>query len=291
MTAGRHSEIRMKDLFSHFLRRWKSILAVIVLCALTLGGWQFYTVKKAHDAGAQTKEEARYTQELADYQEKLKNAQENVAESTAICEDYKAYRRDSVLMNLDPNNVWIGEKKYRVSGAEASAAPDLLAAYTGAMISDHDAAAVPEAFGTENVGYARELVRITADQTESSFTVMVWASDQEKAEKELAYVSEKIAETEKQAQTIGKHTLTKLNEGIHTGIHKGLSSAQSALAEQIADSEDTIVRAKRSLSNVMESEPFKPGNPVVRWAVTGGALGLALMLAIYLTTFLRKKER
>lgn len=290
MTAERHSEIRLKDLFSHFLRRWKSILTVTLLCALVLGGWQFYTVKKAHDAGEQTKEEARYAQELADYQEKLKNAQENVAESTAICEEHKTYRRDSVLMNLDPNNVWIGEKKYRVSGAEETAVPDLLAAYTGAMMSDHDTAAIQAVFGTENTGYARELVRITADQTENSFTVTVWAPDQEKAKKELAYVSGKIEETEKQAQAIGRHTLTELNEGINTGIHESLASVQSALAEQIADSEDTIVRAKRSLNNVMESEPFKPGNPVIRWAVTGGVLGLALMLAIYLTTFLRKKD-
>ena len=291
MTAERHSEIRMKDLFALFLRRWKSILTMTILCAVILGGWQYYTVKKAHDAGNQTKEEARYAKELADYQEKLKNAQENVEASTAICENHKAYRRESILMNLDPNNVWIGEKKYRVSGAEESIIPDLLATYTGAMMSDHDAAAVLEVFGTENVGYARELIRITADQAENSFTVTVWAPDQERTKKELAYVSGKIEETEKQAQTIGRHTLKELNEGVNTGIHESLIADQSALAEQIADNEDTIVRAKRSLRNVQESKPFEPGDPVVRWAVTGAVLGFLLMIAICLTTFLRKKER
>ena len=283
-------EIRWKDLGTHFLKRWKSILVVTVLCTVALGGWQYLGVKKAHDAGNQTKEEARYAKELADYQEKLKNAQENVEASIALCENHKVYRRDSILMNLDPNNVWIGEKKYRVSGAEESMVPDLLAAYTGAMMSDHDAAAILEAFGTENTGYARELVRITADQTECSFTVTVWASDQKKAEKELTYVSGKIEETEKQAQAIGQHKLAELNKGVNTGIHESLISDQSALAEKIADNEDTIVRNKRALNNVMESEPFKPGNPVIRWAVTGGVLGLALMLAIYLTTFLRKRS-
>lgn len=291
MTTEHDTEIRINHLFSHFLRRWKSILVVTVICAAVLGGWQYFSIKKTHDAGAQTKEEARYAQELADFQEKLKNAQENVEESTAICEDHKAYRQNSILMNLDPNNVWIAEKKYRVSGAEESAAPDLLAAYTGAMSSDHDKDAVLEAFGTDNAGYARELVNITADSAENSFTVTVWAADRERAEKELAYVSGKIEETKKQAAGIGQHTLKVLNEGASVNVLESLIVKRDALAEQIADNEDTIVRAKRSLRNVLESKPFEPGDPVVRWAVTGGVLGFLLMIAIYLTTFLRKKER
>lgn len=291
MTAGQHSEIQMKDLFSHFLRRWKSILAVTVLCAVLLGGWQFISVRKAHDAGEKTKEEARYEQELADYQENLKNAQENVEESTAICEEYKTYRKNSILMNLDPNNVWIAEKKYRISDVEESVVPDLLAAYTGAMSADHNKNAILEMFGTENAGYARELASIAADSSENSFTVTVWASDQEKAEKELGYVTGKIEETEKQVRKIGSHTLKVLNEGASVSVLESLITKQSALAEEIADHENTIVRAKRSLRNVQESKPFEPSNPVVRWTVTGAVLGFLLMIAIYLTTFLRKKER
>lgn len=120
MTTEHDTEIRINHLFSHFLRRWKSILVVTVICAAVLGGWQYFSIKKTHDAGAQTKEEARYAQELADFQEKLKNAQENVEESTAICEDHKAYRQNSILMNLDPNNVWIAEKN---TGSAARKSP------------------------------------------------------------------------------------------------------------------------------------------------------------------------
>jgi len=290
MTAEHNSEIQIKDLFSHFLKHWKSILAVTVLCTVLPGGWQYLSVKKVHDAGELTKEEARYERELAEYQENLANAQENVDSCIAICENRKTYRENSLLMKLDPNNVWIAEKKYLVSGAEGSAA-DILAAYAGAMTADHDEAAILEAFGTENAGYAREMVQIAADAAENSFTVTVRASEKEKAEKGLAYVSEKIEETEKQAQGIGQHTLQVLHEGSSKSILESLISDQSALAEQIADDEDNITRAKRSLNNVMESKPFKPGNPVIRWAVTGGVLGFLLMLAIWLTVFLKKRER
>ena len=285
---AKEQEIRWKDLFTHFLSRWKSILTVTVLCTLILGGWQFFSVKKIHDAGEKTKEEARYEQELSEFETNLANIQGDVNYLTQIWQERVTYRNNSLLMNLDPNNLWIAEKKYRVSGADESSA-DILAVYTGAMKTDHEKAEILEAFGTENAGYARELVKIVADAEENSFTVTVLASEREKAEKGLAYVSEKIEKAEKRAQEIGSHTLKVLSEGSSESVREDLITKQSTLANEIANHEDDITRAKRSLTNVQESKPYNPGDPVVRWAVTGGVLGFVLMIAIYLTTFLRKK--
>ena len=44
-----------------------------------------------------------------------------------------------IMMQLDPENVWAGEKKYLVTDVTGSAA-DVLAVYTGAMTTDHDGA-------------------------------------------------------------------------------------------------------------------------------------------------------
>ncbi len=283
-------EIRLKDLFTHFLQRWKSILAVTIICAAALGGWQFLGVKKAHDAGEKTKEEARYEQELTTYQANLANAQQNVEYLKGVLERRMTYRDHSLLMNLNPNDVWAAEKKYLVSDADGSAA-EILAVYTGTMIADHDTKAVMNAFGTDNAGYANEIVMITADNAENSFTVRVWASEKETAEKGLAYVAQKIEETEKEARNLGEHTLKQLNEGVSKSVFPDLISEQNTVGEKIADDEDSVNRARRMLNNVLESQPFKPGDPVVRWAVTGAVLGFLAMIGIYLTTFLRKKER
>lgn len=290
MSMERSSEIRIKDLVTHFGCRWKSILVVTVFCAMVLGGWQFISVKKVHDAGEQTKEEARYADELAAYRMNLENAEKDVDSNISTVESRRAYREQSLLMNLDPENVWVAEQKYLLSDAEVSAA-DILTAYTGAMTTDHKETAILEAFGTANAGYARELVSIIADSSENSFTVTVWAADKEKAEKGLAYVSGKIREAEKIAQSVGKHTLQTLNQGVYQSIFPDLITRQNALGEQIIEDENTLTRGRRILNNVKESEPFKPDDPVVRWAVTGAVLGLVAMLGIYLTTFLRKIER
>ena len=290
MTAEHHSEIRMKDLVSYFTRRWKSILAVTAICTVILGGWQYLSVKKVHDAGEQTREEARYAGELSAYETNLENARKEVDFLNGVLEGRTAYRDHSLLMNLDPENVWAAEKKYLISEISEGTA-DVLAVYTGAMAANHEEAALAEAFGTENAGYAREVVSIAADPTENSFMVTVWASGKEKAEARLAYVSEKIAETGKKAQEIGSHTLRVLTEGVSKSRMENLETRKRETGEAIAKDEETLTNAKRALNNVLESKPFKPGNPVVRWAVTGGVLGFLLMIAIYLTTFLRKKER
>lgn len=289
MTAEYDAEIRLKDLFGFFLRRWKSILAVTVICGLVLGGWQYFSVKKTHDAGEKTKEESRYEQELVLYETNLASAQENLDYSLGVRDRRVAYRDHSLLIGLDPENAWAAEKKYLVSDVSGSA-EEILAVYTGAMTADHEEAALLDAFGTDNAGYALEVVSIVADPSENSFTVTVWASEKEKAEKGLAYVSRIIEQTEKTAQGVGAHTLKAVNEGTAKSLVPDLITVQSAIGEQVIDAEDAVNRARRAINNVLESKPFNPGDPVVRWAVTGAVLGFLVMLGIYLTSFLRKRS-
>ena len=74
----------------------------------------------------------------------------------------------------------------------AEKAADVVAVYTGAMIADHDEAALEDAFGTSNAGYVNEVVTITADSEENAFRVKAAASTEEAAEKGLAYAVRKI---------------------------------------------------------------------------------------------------
>ena len=283
-------EIRLKDLGIHFLRRWKSMLLAAVLLAAALGGWQAVKVSAAHRDGGKTKEETRYEQELAFYEESMANGEKNVAKRRRNLDRKTAYGENSLLMNLDPENVWAAEKKYLVTGAEEGAAQDIAAAYTAAMEGEHDEAALQEAFGTDNAGYAKEVVSIAAVPGENSFTVRVLAADAEKAGKGMEYAAKRIEEAEPAAQAVGSHTLRALDEGISRQILPELTDKQNALADTIEKYQHSLREAERTLISVREGVPVRPGNPVVRWAVTGGVLGLLAMAAVYLTTFLRKKE-
>ena len=291
-------EIRLKDLWLHYTRRWKSILLVTVFFAVLLGGWQAIQVGKVHGAGEKTKDELRYERDMATYHEVLGNAEHNVAERKRWVEEKAAYRDGSILMNLDPSAVWTAEKKYLVSppvsgagessGGTLANSGDLLAVYTGAMGTDHDLAALAEAFGTENAGFAGEVVSIASDPAENSFTVKVYGASEEAAKKGMAYVSGKISEAETRAQGIAAHTLTALEEGTSLQILPELTEKKSALTDTIYGYERALREAERTLDNAKESYPSDPGDPVVRWAIAGGVLAFLAMLGIYLTTFLRK---
>lgn len=88
--------LRNRDLIYHFLYRWRSILAAVLIGAVVLGGWAYLSQKKAHDAGERTREELRYDLDLAMYREDMQKAEKNLAESRALLQE-AVETRDSRL--------------------------------------------------------------------------------------------------------------------------------------------------------------------------------------------------
>ena len=193
------------------------------------------------------------------------------------------------MMQLDPGNVWIAEKKYLVTDAAEKAA-DVMAVYTGAMITEHDGAVLQEAFGTDNAGYVNEVVTITADSEENAFRVKTAASTEEAAKKGLAYAVRKIEEAEKNAQAVGQHTLLAADEGVSRQILADLTKLKNDLNDEINKYTDRVKTSERNLKGAEENEPLRPGNPVVRGVLTGAGLGLLAMFGLYLITFTRRSR-
>ena len=294
MSAGNNSvhlnqeynpEVRIRDLLFHLLYRWRSILLVALLCGIVFGVWQYISVDATHKAGNKTKDEQRYEQNLASYQATVAEEKAKLEQWQALLEERLAYQDHSLLMQLDSDNVWTAEKKYTVSGAGESAA-EVLAAYTGAMATEHDGAALREAFGTENAGYVNEVVSIAADSAENSFRAAVYAPTKEAAEKGLSYVAGKIEEAGTKAQEIAPHTLQAVSEGSSLQILEGLTKKKSDLLDEIFKYKDKVKTSQKNVNGAMENEPLAPGDPVKSRAVTGAGLGLLAMIAIYLVSFL-----
>ena len=281
-------EVRIRDLVFHILYRWRSILLVTLLCALALGAARYFSVKAARDAGNMTRDELRYEQELADYGTDLANAQEKVETWRTLYTERVTYRDGSLLMQLDPDNAYAAERKYLVQG-NGGLMTDVLAVYTGAMITDHDPASLEEAFGTTSPGYAGEVVSIIGNSAENSFRVSVYASSEEAARKGLEYVAGRIEEAGVRAQQIAPHTLQVIGESLSSGqVIEGLAQRKGELNDEIYKYRDWQKTAERNLSGVEENLPLPPGDPTVRWALAGAGLGLLAMIGIYLISFLRR---
>ena len=283
-------EIRVRDVFFHLLYRWRSILLAAVLCAAVLGGWQYFRVNAAHSAGNLTKDEQRYERDLAYYQNTLENSRRSLEEWEQRLRERYAVRDNSLLMKLSPENTWAAEKKILVSGAGEFTA-DVLAVYTGAMETDHDEAALAEAFDTPVAGYVKEITVIHTVDGENAFLVTVYAADREAAEKGLAYVSRKVEEAGKRAQEIAPHTLQTAAEGVSRALFpSGFEETQYFVYEDVARHESKVRSASKALFNAEESMPVKPGNPAVRWAIAGAVLGLLAMILAYVTAYAQRSK-
>ena len=282
-------EIRLRDLRFHFLYRWRSILLVMVLCAAVLGAWQYVKVDRIHSAGELTRDEQRDAAERAEFETDLKNNRENVASLRQVVEERLAYRDNSLLMQLDPDTAWTAERTYLVTGAEGSAA-DAIAVYADILNGEHDATALEAAFGTQNLGYVREIAGIEIRVTENSFRVYVRAENAETAEKGLAYLEKKIGEAADKAQEAAPHTLQVIGEGTTQQYIEGLTSQKKTLIDYIRNQEALLRDAQRSLNNTLESEPSPSGDPVRRWIVAGAIFGLLGMIAVYLAKYLLRAK-
>ena len=167
--------LRIRDLIYHFLYRWRSILAAVLICAIALGAWAFISQKKAHDAGERTREELRYDLDLAMYREEMAKAEKNLAESRALLQ-------------------------------EATETRD----------------------------------RFLHDESEA---------------------------------------------GTETTVEE--LTAKNLLHDEMTKYEGKVEKYEREINNLtLQGEPTPPDNPVIRRALTGGALALIVMLVNYLTTFL-----
>ena len=280
-------EFRMKDVFFHLLYRWRSILLVMLLCAAVIGGLKAFSMNAAHQAGEKTKDELRYEQDLEDYRKNVSEAQKKLEKNRKVLEERLAYREGSLLMQLDPENVWTAERVYLVSGTEESAA-DVVAVYSGAMVAIHDDAELEGAFGTSNAGYANEVVTIAAGSEENTFRVTAYAPERETAEKELAYAARKVEEAGQTAQGIEPHTLQVINEGVSRQILTDLTKKKNDLNDEINKYKDKVKTTERNTTGEAENEPLKPGNPVVRGVLIGAGLGLLAMIGLYLITLVRR---
>ncbi len=293
-------EINLKDLFFHILYRWRSLLVVALIGAIVLCGYQYLTIKIAHDAGKQTKEERQFQLDLQDYKENLESAQNTIRVNTKLLQGQNTYRNESIYFQLDPQKVWVASNKYLVKvdqsvldklpqGSTIDPADSILSAYSSPLSETTDDE-LKEAFGTEKPEYVSELVSVTSNVNDNTITVIVKGAKKETAQTGLALLDSKMKSisTEK-AQGIDPHTLTLVSEDISITTDEDLVKKQDELAKQIKENQENLQKARQDLDKLDErGEPKTPGQHLVRMAVIGFVLGAAILAFIYAVLFILK---
>ena len=108
-------EINFRDLFETLRKRWKNILICAVIFGSLFGGYkglQGYRVLQDEEALAES--QVQYEKALSAYDFAKEQYRKRIVDLQNEIRQQEEYRDQSVLMQIDPNNVWTAAASYYV---------------------------------------------------------------------------------------------------------------------------------------------------------------------------------
>ena len=146
------AELNLKDLFFGILYRWRILLLVGLIAAAAFGFMEYRGFDKYHRKGELTPAEAKYESNMED----IRQLNADIDAYNGLIRNKSEYRKTSVLMNMDPTNIWTAEKVYLLNTEADPADPDagaraeekILTVLSGALVEDAGEDKRTEVFGT-----------------------------------------------------------------------------------------------------------------------------------------------
>lgn len=288
-------ELHLKDIIFAVLHQWRKIFVLALVFAVLLGGMKAVSVRKK---SAQTVDLTAYYQQLEEY-EQTKTVKEQEQEwIEERLTNHRAYMQESVLMNLDPTNLYRAAMDFYIADADELYAQRILEVYRSAINNADfiDQAAAELELESK---YLRELLTVSTksvtvgEKTRQQVGVAVNYKDLEGVTRLLELVNQQLDNTAGQVtDSLGSHTLMKIQGFVGKCVdNSGVAAAQWAEKERLTDYEDAVNKVQKSLKGLdVPVKPAAPNNSVVRsavkFAVIGGLLGGVLGAVWALMTIL-----
>ena len=291
-------EINLKDCFFDLLYKWHIILAVAVIGALALGGFQYMRVEKLHNEGRITKQERQYQIDLQDYQDSMRNAQSNIRDYTKLIKEQTDYLEGSIYMSLDSQNEWFASKTYYIEMDQSvldklpensvqDPADYAAAVYVSSLTSGLDPAEMETLMGTDNKAYIDELVSLKSDNLTNSLKLQVIGVDEATVAGQIAFFAERMTGISAQdAQAVGPHTLTMVSEDMGTRMDSDLANKKDQINKQITTWQKALQEQRQVLADLEnDEEPTAPGRGMFRFGIIGFLAGACLVCLYYIVKY------
>lgn len=265
---------------------WKMLIAMAVFAVL-LGGLSYYKNAKGLVAAAQTKEqEEEETVFLTSEEEILENSglsQKAADEVLYYTNKYyynkkqyerqSAYLEDSVLMQMDPNNVWTITLYYDLSvpvageGAmkqseDAAIAASYIAKVSNAELYD----VIAEELGADiDSGYFAEVITgscldslsdvddVTVLSSKEDMKIQIRYVDQEGCEQIAQIIKDRIEESyDEVANEVGRHDITLVGEREEKKSDPELLNDQKNTISSLGNLSDNVISARTNIETSEE---------------------------------------
>ena len=303
---NRPVELSITDLFWSILIRWRAILACILILGIVLGGYAFAKeYKKYANKTDREKRQAQYESSLADYDAKKENLEVGIANLEKRLEFLEHARENSLMLKIDPNNVYriisiyYVDSDYEIMPETVYQNPDytnaLVKGYRNAvqridynalvrMSQDEEDLFADPPIATQTV---KRVYSAGIDESANLITIIVFADTEERADHIMEGIQSAITEATKTlATTVGSHSITKVSEVKDCVIDPDLYKSQA----EFQDEYDKVVTALAN-SKAENSKLSKPTSTVIskknviKKTIKFGVIGLALGAILSLLYF------
>ena len=283
------TEVNLKDMFFHILYHWRSIILITVICAVALGGYQWYSIKRVHDVGGLTSEEEGYNWQMELFEANRKKSQEQINNFEKLLEARTNYRDESLLLKLDPVKSWVAVRVFSVhldknvleslpAGNYSDPVDSLLPVYAGVTFNLKNADELKEVFGTDNDAYIREVVGVATEVKEDTVKLTCSAPTQEEAVRWADYMTKQIEKMKPEAEKLFAHDLILIRDEVYTVIRQDIANLSNNVSQEIENYQSSLNVARL---NASKGAPGLPGTHIKKMAFFGAIFGLVLTLLFY----------
>ncbi len=298
--------LRPTDLLWSVLKRWRSIIVVMLISGIVIGGYGFYKSYKAYkDPKTREKNQQEYEEALEQYNLSVELYQTRLANLETWVNKLDGYSDTSLLLLMDPYNVYKVTRTYYIdTGYEIM--PEVYYQnqnYTEALVKGYrnaidrlDFEALIDLPGeadltTEHpiLDQASKTVYTTSVDNSAGFlTIRIICDSEKRANQILAAIDSKLKE-QKQILTaaVGEHEISLINEGVETTIDTDLVTLQNTFSSEYESALNSISKAQAKLDELQK--PAKPSynrmsvvKDGIKYGVIGLAAGLLCTAVIYL---------
>ena len=220
------AELNLKDLLFYILYQWRIILLVGVIAAGIFGFIEYWSFEKYHRNGELTPDEVKYESEAETYRNAIERAELDIAAYQPLIEDSTRYRETSMLMKLDPRNIWTAEKDYYLevnpaqkqdSGiSEDNSEEKIMTVLARAFAEDIDAETLIEYYGTDSRKDIDNLSSIIIDPEANMISVVGSGASKEEAVSRKEFVDSYLITASEKLLKEESFTLSPISDSVGT---------------------------------------------------------------------------
>lgn len=252
-------EINLLDMFFYLLKHWRSLIVAILIGAMLGGG--IYAVKKAtapEPVAVSLQNEKPEEEHIEEYQvdPDVKSNMELAYQYRQLYKKQLEYNQKSVIMQLDPNAVYVGELKYYILAGYDTGLVSVL--YQNILDDKNLLQELQVASGLEcDASYIKELISCSvnkendssininnmmevtmedsSDVVKNSFVVYtVVSTSEESCEKMLEVLKEKVAILEQECQnSYDGYSSLEVNDAVRLVTNNDYLNKQKANIDQL----------------------------------------------------------